>query len=379
MNSKILLDVEGKNINRFIKKLRSNKIDVLKIKYKNKNEASVVIKKSDYSKVKKIKSIYDINVAEVFGFLKIKRKMIRGKYLIIFSMLAFLLFITLTNTVFDIEVVHSNKEIRTIVMNELSKNGIRKYSAKKNYNQIQMIKEKILSKYPNRIEWIEIEEMGTKYIVRVEERKIPGEKINNTPRNIVAMKEGIIKKVIANKGEIIRDMDDFVQKGELIISGDLIFNNEVKGKVRAEGKVYAEIWYLTKVRYPFVIDKNEFTGREKDVLTVKFLNRKFEFTFNKFKQKKIKEKEIFSHRFLPIKLVLEKQKEKRIVNQILTYDEALECAKKASEREIKSKLKKDEYIIKSTYLKSSVNNSTIDVEMFFSVYEDITDYVEIGE
>lgn len=379
MNSKILLNVEGKNINRFIKKLRYNKIDVLKIKYKNKDEASIVIKKSDYSKVKKIKSIYDINVAGVFGFLKIKRKMIRGKYLIIFSMLAFLLFITLTNTVFDIEVIHSNKEIRTLVKSELSKNGVRKYSIKKNYNQIQRIKEKILSKYPNRIEWIEIEEMGTKYIVRVEERKIPGEKINNTPRNIVAKKEGIIKKVIANKGEIIRDMDDFVQKGELIISGDLIFNNEVKGKVRAEGKVYAEIWYLTKVSYPFVIDKKEFTGREKEVLTVKFLNRKFEFSFDKFKQKKIKEKEIFSHRFLPIKLVLEKQKEKRIVNQILTYDEALECAKKASERKIKNKLKKDEYIIKSTYLKSSVNNSTIEVEMFFSVYEDITDYVEIGE
>jgi len=379
MNSKILLDVEGKNINRFIKRLKSNKIDVLKIKYKNKNRASIIIKKSDYLRLQKIKSIYDINVAEVYGFLKIKRKMIRGKYLIVFSMLAFLFFILLTNTIFDIEVIHSNKEIRTLVKKELDKNGIRVFSFKKNYNEIQKIKERVLNKYPDRIEWMEIVEDGTKYIIRVEERKIPDDTVNNNPRNIVAKKDGIIKKVIANKGEIIRDMDDYVQKGELIISGDLIFNNEVKGRVRSEGKVYAEIWYLTKVSYPFAIDKKEFTGRRKDVLVLKFLNKRFEFRFDKFKQKKIKEKVIISHRFLPIKLALEKQKEMRIVNQILTYDEALEYAKKASQREIKSKLKDDEYIIKSTYLKSSVNNSTIDVEMFFAVYEDITDYAEIGE
>ena len=45
--NKISLNIKGKNINRFIKKLRNNKIDILKIKYKNKNEANIIIYKKD--------------------------------------------------------------------------------------------------------------------------------------------------------------------------------------------------------------------------------------------------------------------------------------------------------------------------------------------
>ena len=377
--SKILLNIKGKNINRFIKRLRNNKIDVLRIKYKGKNEANIIIKKVDYSKVIKIKSIYDITELGVFGFLKVKRRIKKSRHLIIFLMFGFIVFVLLTNVIFDIEIVHSNKDIRDLLKKELENNGIKLYSFKKSYDKIKKIKESILNKYPDRIEWLEITASGTKYIVRVEERKIPNNNVDSKPRNIIAKKAGIIKKVIAKNGEIIRDMDDYVEKGDLIISGDLIFNNEVKGRVRSDGEVYAEIWYLTKTSYPFVIDKKVLTGNEKNAVVIRFLNKSFEFSFNKFKYKKVKENKIIFHRFLPIEIVFQRQSEVRVVNQILTFDEALERAKKASIKKIKSKLNSREYIIRNTYLKSSVNNSTIDVEMFFAVYEDITDYVEIGE
>lgn len=378
LTSKISLNIKGKNINRFIKKLRGNKIDVLKINYKNKNEANIIIKKTDYSKIKKIKSIYDITELEVFGFLKIKKNIFKSKHLIIFLLIGFSIFIILTNMIFEIEVIHSNKDIRKLLKNELKINGIKKYSFKKNYDKVQKIKEKILNKHKDKIEWLEIESNGTKYTVRVEERKIPVKDDNNSPRNIIAKKPGIIKKVIAHKGEIIKDMDDYVEKGELIISGDLIFNNEVKGKVRSEGKAFAEIWYLTKTEYPFVISKEEEKGKTKDVYALKFLNREFKLNIDKSKSKVKKEKQIIAHRLLPIKLVKQKRRKVIKTNQILTFEEALEEAKKASIKEVKSKLSKEEYIIRNTYLKSNVNNSTIEVEMFFAVYEDITDYIEIG-
>ncbi len=378
LTSKISLNIKGKNINRFIKKLRNSKIDILKINYKNKNEANIIIKKTDYPKLKKIKSIYDITELEVFGLLKIKKNILKSRHLIILLLIGFIIFLTLTNMIFEIEVIHSNKDIRKLLKDELKINGIKEYSFKKDYDKVQKIKEKILNKHTDKIEWLEIEENGTKYTVRVEERKIPNKEENNTPRNIIAKKPGIIKKVIAHKGEIIRDMDDYVEKGELIISGDLIFNGEVKGKVRSEGKVFAEIWYLTKTEYPFVISKEEEIGKEKDVYAIKILNKNLEFNLDKSKSKIKKEKTLISHRLLPIKLVKQKRRKLKTTNQILTFDEALEEAKKASINEVKSKLSKEEYIIRNTYLKSNVNNSTIEVEMFFAVYEDITDYVEIG-
>ena len=67
-----------------------------------------------------------------------------------------------------------------------------------------------------------------------------------------------------------------------------------------------------------------------------------------------------------------------MTDQILTVEEAIDKAKEKAENDIKKNLSKDEYIIRSKYLKSTVKESIVEVEMFFAVYEDITDYAEIG-
>ena len=376
--SKISLNIKGKNINRFIKKLRTKRIEILSLKYKNPNEADIIIYKKDYETVLKIKSIYDVTELDVFGLIKIKRKIKISKHLIVLTLIAFAIFLFFTHVIFDVEVIHSNKDIRNLLLNELEAEGIKKLSFKKSYNEISKIKEKILNKYPDKIEWLEIEENGTKYTVRVEERTIVKEDENNTPRNIVAGKDGVLKKVIAKKGDIVKDMNDYVKKGDMIINGELIFNEKVTGKVRAEGKAYAEVWYVTKTEYPFATYTETETGKTKDIYAIKFLNHTFEFTLHKFKTKKIEEEDIVKHSLVPIKLVKQKQKETKVTDQILTVEEAINKAKEKAENDIKKNLSKDEYIIRSKYLKSTVKESIVEVEMFFAVYEDITDYAEIG-
>ena len=376
--SKISLNIKGKNINRFIKKLRTKRIEILSLKYKNPNEADIIIYKKDYETVLKIKSIYDVTELDVFGLIKIKRKIKISKHLIVLTLIAFAIFLFFTHVIFDVEVIHSNKDIRNLLLNELKAEGIKKLSFKKSYNEISKIKEKILNKYPDKIEWLEIEENGTKYTVRVEERTIVKEDENNTPRNIVAGKDGVLKKVIAEKGDIVKDMNDYVKKGDMIINGELIFNEKVTGKVRAEGKAYAEVWYVTKTEYPFATYTETETGKTKDIYAIKFLNHTLEFTLHKFKTKKIEEEDIVKHSLIPIKLVKQKQKETKVTDQILTVEEAINKAKEKAENDIKKNLSKDEYIIRSKYLKSTVKESIVEVEMFFAVYEDITDYAEIG-
>lgn len=374
--SKISLNIKGKNINRFIKKLRTRKIEILSIKYKNQNEADIIIYKKDYETVLKIKSIYEITELDVFGLIKIKRKIKLTKHLIIIIIVAFALFMLFTNIIFKVEVIHSNKEIRNLLLKELEKEGLKKYSFKKSYNEITKIKEQILNKYPDKIEWLEIENSGTKYTVRVEEREIVKKEENNNPRHIIAKKDGVLKKVIAEKGDIVKDMNDYVKKGDLIVTGELIFNEKVKGKVRAEGKVYAEVWYVTKTEYPYAMYKETETGKEKDIYAIKFLNHTLELTLNKYKTKNIKEEEIIKHNLIPLKLVKQSQKETKVTDIILTKEEAISKAKEKATKDIEKKLSKNEYIIRSKYLKSTVKESIVEVEMFFAVYEDITDYVE---
>lgn len=376
--SKVSLNVKGKNINRFIKKLRSKKIEILSLKYKDSNQADIIIYKKDYEKVLKIKSIYEITELDVFGLIKIKRKIKLSKHLIIITIISFIIFLIFTHVIFNVEVIHSNKDIRILLLTELEKEGIKKYSFKKSYKEITKIKEKILNKYPDKIEWLEIESTGTKYTVRVEEREIIKKEEDNTPRNIIAGKDGVLKKVIAEKGDIVKDMNDYVKKGDLIVNGELIFNEKVTGKVKATGKAYAEVWYVTKTEYPFAAYEEKEAGKTKDVYAIKFLNHTFEFALNKFKTKKINEEEIIKHPLIPIKLVKQKQTETKVTDIILTPEEAISKAKEKAIDEIKKNLSKDEYIIRSKYLKSTVKESIVEVEMFFAVYEDITDYAEIG-
>ena len=105
------------------------------------------------------------------------------------------------------------------------------------------------------------------------------------------------------------------------------------------------------------------------------MNKRFElFNFNKFENKEIDEKNIVKHSFLPIKLSLETQREVKKTDKIYTIDEAIEMAKNKSISSMESKLNDKEYIISSKNLKVEIKESKIVLEMFFSVYEDITDY-----
>lgn len=376
--SKIALKIKGRNINRFIKKLTTKKINILSLNQINKNEVKIIIYKEDYEEVLKLKSIYEVLEEDVFGYIKIKKLIKLNTHLIIFILIGLALFILLTNTVFDIEVVHSNKDIRNLLTEELEANSIKKYTIKKSYKQLEKIKEKILNDHPDEIEWLEIETKGTKYIIRVEEREVIKNTETNIPRNIVAKKDAVIKKVAASKGVIVRNTDDYVKKGDVIINGDVILEEKKSmGKVKAEGKVYGEVWYVTKTEYPFVYYEEKETGKKKETYDIKILNKDIELGFNKYKNKKVDEKTILSHPLLPIKLVKQKQKEIKVISEVLTFDEALIKAQDLSIEKMKKNLKKDEYIIRNKYLKSTVKENKVEVEMFFAIYEDITDYKEI--
>ena len=377
LQSKIALNIKGKNINRFIKKLTTRKIDVLSLKYVSENEINIIIYKKDYEKVLKIKSIYDVLETDVYGYLKIKKLIRLNKHLIIILILGYILFIILTHMIFKVQVIHSNKDIRNLLYRELGSYGIEKYAFKKDYKTVQKIKEDILNKYPDKIEWLEIEDVGTKYVVRVEEREIVNNNESIAPRNLVAKKDGIIKKVIAESGEVVKQTDDYVNKGDVIVSGQLYVNEEEKGRIKAQGKVFAEVWYVLTIDYPFAYFEEKETGNKKENYVIKFLGHEFDLSNKHYKNKKVAEEKVITHPLLPISLVYQKQKEVNVINEVLTFDEALSKAQDKLTEKVESRLNGEEHIIKSKYLKSSVKETSIEATMFFAVYEDITDYKEI--
>ena len=188
MSNKIQIKVTGKNINRFVMRLIQNKIEILEVKNISSKEIIVLIKKDDYPKVKKIKSIYDLKVLKYKGLIALKKSLSVNKLLIFVTFCSLILLFLLSNIIFSVNVIHADKSIQNLILEELSDYGVEVHKFKKSASKIEKIKNEILEKYKDKIEWLEIENYGTSYIVRVEERLIPDKEQIILPRDVVAKK-----------------------------------------------------------------------------------------------------------------------------------------------------------------------------------------------
>ena len=379
MTSKIKLNVKGKNIERFIKRLKSNNIDLLKIEYIKYNEINIIIYKKDYEKLLELKTIYDVNIKDIYGIIKVREVINIYKYLIIFIAIGIMLLIFLSNVIFNVEVIHNDKDLRNLILNELENYDIKKYKLKKNYDEIQAIKNDILTKYQDKIEWLEIEEQGTSYIIRVEPRIIPNNEVSYEKQNVVAGKSAVIKKIIAKSGEVVKELNTYVNKGDIIISGNIYLNEEVKDTVKADGIVYGEVWYNVKVEYPYIYSEIKEKNNYQDVYVLKIFDKEFEFTFNKFKDKKIEENIILQNNILPIYLVKQRQQELETISLLLTSEEAKDKAIEEAIKKMNEKLDGDEKIIDYKVLNFNVEEDKVILDVFFTVYENITGYSKIEE
>ncbi len=379
MTSKVKLNIKGKNIERFIKRLRSNQIDLLNITYLNYHEVNIVIYKKDYDKLIELKTIYDVTMVDIYGIIKIKEVVSIYKYVVGFIILGVALLIFLSHVIFNIEVIHTDSEIRNFLLQELENYGLKKYRLKKSYQEIQTIKNSILEKYKNEIEWLEIEESGTTYIVRLEERIIKQEEKEEEKQNVIASKSAVIKKIIAENGEVIRNINEYVNAGDVIISGNIYLNDEVKDTVTAKGVVYGEVWYNVSVEYPYIYSEIKEMNNYKDVFVLKFFSHNIEFTTKPYSEKRIEEKVLLYHPLLPISLVKQRQEEIQTISLVLTAEEAKEKAIIEAQKKMEEKLDDDERIIDYKVLKLNIKEDKIVLDVFFTVYENITGYSKIIE
>ncbi|MBE6144036.1 MAG: hypothetical protein E7169_00460 [Firmicutes bacterium] len=380
LKSKIRIKVTGRKVEYFLKRLMSYKIELLDIKVINSKEVILLIYKRDYERLEQLKSIYELEIVNYEGILKLKQIININKFIILFSLLGLAILIFLSNIIFKVEVVHNDKSIRTLLIKELANYEIEPKKLKKSFKEIEKIKKKILEKHREKIEWLEIENIGTKYIVKVEERKIIDIKKDYIKQNVVAKKSAIIKKVFAKNGVIVKNVDDYVKAGDVIISGEILLNETIKDTIKAEGEIFGEVWYNIKVEYPYIYSEKKMTGKKNNVFAIKFLNKTLElFNFNKYKDKIIDEEILLNHIFLPISFVKQKPKEIEIIEYVATEEEAINKALEKGRMQIKSQLNDNEYIISEKQLKVDIKESKIVLDIFYAVYENITDYMEIKE
>lgn len=377
-SSSIKIKVTGRNINNFLKRLINNNINIEKVIPVSHKEIDLIINYQDLDKVLKLKTIYNIKIIRYYGKLRIIKRIKKDIFILSSLLISLLLIYTLSNVIFKVEVIHSNKNIIKLVTKELEDNGIKKYKFVKNYQEIEKIKNKILEENKDTLEWLEIIREGTKYTIRVEERIINNKPKDNKIYNIVASKNAVIKNIYAESGEKIRSINTYVKKGDIIISSDITLPNNEKISKTASGKVQGEVWYNINIEYPYQYHEIKYTGNKKKVLVLNLLNKRISFfDFHKYKTFNRNIKYIFNNNITPISLIYEDEYETNIINEVYDYNTAKEKAITKAKEKILEKYPNIKDITNIKIIKEEDKKNKISLNLFVTCLEDITEYQEV--
>lgn len=379
INNIVKIKVEGKNINNYLKRLIKRKINIIRLIPISYKEVHIILNYNDYKKLTKYKSIYNISIIDTYGKLKLKRNLKDNYILIFFILIGLSIIILLSNIIFSIDIIHQDKDIQNLLKDELTNHGIKKYTFKKSYKTLESIEDKILESNKDKLEWIEIIESGTKYIVRIEERKVNTTDEVYRYQSITATKSAIITEIKAQSGEKVKNINDYVKKGDTIISGYITLPNNTTSITMAKGEVYGEVWYKISLEYPYIYQEENLTGNTKTIYVLNFLNKRISlFDFNKYKSFNTKDKVLLSNPLINISLVKEKQYEVIVKDEVYPIDIALTKAKDYIEEKLKNDNPNIKSIKKITVLSEEQTESNLELKLFISAIENIGQVTEIN-
>lgn len=375
--NKYKLKIIGKNPNYFVRELIKRKINIYDLKVLAK-EVYIIIDIKDYSKIKEIKTSYKIEIVERLGPCKYKY-LIKKNYLFCLGFIfAIFLNIFLSNIIFDVEIVHTNKDIISIIKTDLDYYGLKKYHFIMPYKKTEQLVQKILKKEVNDIEWLEIKREGTRYTVQVEQRKKNKPSIDCQARNIIAKKPARILEIQATSGEVVVKINDYVEKNMPLISGFIHNKENIVSKRCAEGRVYGEVWYKVNLDFPLNYKEEIKTARSTYGLEINLFSRHINL-FNNYKTFIKKTTPLISSNLLPVNINFTKYYETKVTEKNYTLQDIDKEALSKAQETLKNKLPENSSIISKKVLKKQRNNSRIIVEVFIKVKEDITAYQDISK
>ena len=364
----IWVKINTKSYYNILVKLNDIGITIYDNKFK-KDYILIETKYEDYKRIKKYLVSYKISIYESTGIDKFKE--IFNKY-IVFScgiIISIIILFIANMTVFKIDIKTSNKKIHDIVERELNKNGLKRLTLKKEHFKIEKIVSKILDENKDTLEWLEIKYDGLVMIVNVTEKTQTKKEEEYPNCNIIARTDAKISSLNIYRGIPLKEINDYVTKGEVILSGSITHNEEVKNNVCADGEVYGEVWYKVKIELPFKETITKYTGKNRYNLNIKIDDDKYTILKSRLKQKKEEEINLYKLNDFEINLVKEKEYVKE--ENILSKDEAYNKAIKLATEKINLKLRENEKILVKKVLKKELNDSTIYLEVFIVTKENI--------
>lgn len=373
--------IEGTNLPEIVNKCIRNGILLKDLRYKDQLESTVELKDDDYERFKKLAghSYRMTTIAEggiIPFFCKIKSNIptIIGAFLLGALIFYQGLFIA------EIRVDGYSSITETEIRQTLAEAGLKEGARKpENYDDIKSA----LYENHHKITWVSIYEDGRMIKVNVAEagKAEETEKQAVTPVHIVASRSGMVEKIIPLQGNARVRKGDYVNKGDVLISGRYKYQSSDYSKgdgffymySHAEGQVLAKVprqvtFYMQKSKLQ---QKN--TGKVIPGIYMKIGDVEIDTTkdLNRFKTSVRNEKVLFSFmRPLPVKVSFVDIHETELKKQKISAKKRTAVTEAAIRQYKREEMKNGEEII-SYDIDFSETENLIVADVFMEVLEDI--------
>ncbi len=374
----VTIEVEGYFIERFMNICSSQKIFLWNLKRTHSTRMIVNIGLRDFKKIKPIvkKTKCRITIDRKKGLPFLLHRYQKRKLFFIFFATILLGIIAVSNFIWNIEIIGNEKipaeEIQKVLEEHNFKIGRCKIGLKTKdvIDQIRLEREDVA--------WVGIEIKGTNATVKIVEADLKPDIIPEEEYcNLVATKDAMITKVIAQNGTAVVKEGDVVTKGSILVGGWLEGKYTGTRYVHANGEVQAKVWYSEKVKIPLKQVKKEKTGAEENKYSIKINNFEINLSkrLSKFQKydtietsKKLK---LFSNFYLPIEIHQKTFQEYQEQDISYTIEEAKNIGAKEAKQKLEEQIENKENI-KDEKVYAKQESGYVEVEVIYEVLETIS-------
>ncbi|WP_167577570.1 sporulation protein YqfD [Ammoniphilus sp. YIM 78166] len=259
-NGYLVIILRGRRIERLINLAVQKKMQVWNITRYDDQRGKINIRLEDFFLLKPLlrETGCRMQIMSRHGFPFFLTR-VRERYAFFGGFLLFIIMLfLLSNVIWSIEVVGNEKIGKYEVLQVAEKIGIQQGKFSFMMDEPDKIQAKLLENLPE-ASWVGFQIKGTKAQIRVVEKILPETKEALSPRHLVAKKSAVISTIFAEEGKPVVRPDDFVKKGDILVSG-LIGKAESPTAVAARGRVEGEVWYETEVIVPIEQKQAVFVG-----------------------------------------------------------------------------------------------------------------------
>lgn len=279
LNGYLQIQLNGFSPERFLNLCRNNQIEIWDLECRE-NGYRFLITVASCKKIRPLarKAHVRIKIIGRFGlpfFLQRnrRRKLYAGGITVFFLLLA-----VMSRFIWNITVEGNYRFTDDTIIKYLDQKDIR-YGIMKSAVDCDEVEASIRMDFPEII-WVSARVSGTRLMIKVKENEVMAAVPirDETPRDLIAEKDGVITDMIVRRGKAQVAAGDTVEKGQVLVSGMIPIYNDAaelvnEQYVRADADIFAETTRTYAEDIPRLITQRTNTGKKRSGIELRLMNR----------------------------------------------------------------------------------------------------------